>query len=136
MKDGVLAVITILKAYSPVTTITNTRIYRGDGIPTDPVKPFIAVDWVDRVPEPPTSSSTYRTDHIQCTSFETTGSKAAILSDLIGDALTQNSNLTTLVAGIEFSEIDDRGAVPDNSDGKTTGTYRDNHDFMITYRLR
>lgn len=136
MKDGVLAVITVLKAYSPVTTLTSTRIYRDEDIPSTPTKPFIAVGWVDRVPEPPTSSSTYRTDRIQCTSFETTGSKAAILSDLIGDALAQNSILITPIAGIEFSEIDDRGAIPDNSDGKTTGTFRDNHDFMITYRLR
>ena len=136
MKDGVLAVITVLKAYSPITTLTSTRIYRGDGIPDTPTKPFIAVDWVDRVPEPPTSSSTYRTDRIQCTTFESSGVKAAILSDLIGDALAQDSILITPVNGIEFSEIVDRGAVPDNSDGKTTGTYRDNHDFMITYRLR
>lgn len=136
MKDGVLSLITILKAYSPVTTITGTRIYRGGDIPATPTKPFIAVEWVDRVPETRTSSSTYRTDRIQCIVFESTSSKAAILSDFIGDALTQDSNLITPVNGIEFSEINDLGAVPDNSDGRTTGTFRDNHDFKITYRLR
>lgn len=137
MKDSVLAVITILKAYTPVTTIAQTRIYRGDGIPATPTKPFIAVDFVTRTPEPQTSSSTYRTDRVQCTSFETTGVKAATLSDLIGDALAQDSILITPpISGFEISEIQDRGAVPDNSDAKTTGEFRDNHDFMITYRLR
>lgn len=136
MKDAVLAVITVLKAYTPITTLTGTRIYRGDGIPDTPTKPFIAVDWVTKTPEPPTSSSTYRTDRIQCTTFEVTGVKAATLSDLIGDALAQDSIMITPVNGVEFSEIEDMRAVPDNSDGKLTGTFRDNHDFMITYRLR
>jgi hypothetical protein len=137
MKDAVLAVITILKAYAPITTLTQTRIYRGDGIPANPTKPFIAVDFVTRTPEPPTSSSTYRTDRVQCTSFETTGVNAATLSDLIGDALAQDSNLISPpIPGFVISEIQDRGAVPDNSDAKTTGEFRDHHDIMITYRLR
>jgi hypothetical protein len=136
MKDAVLATITILKASTAITAIVGTKIYRGSDIPTTPVKPFIAVDWVDRVPESPTSSSTYRTDRIQCTSFETTGTKAALLSDLIGDAMMQDSNLITLINGIEFSDIVDQGAVPDNSDAYTTKEFRDHHDFKITYRLR
>lgn len=137
MKDGVLAVITVLKTYKPITDITGTRIYKAGDIPDSPTKPFIAVASITKVPEAPTSSSTYRTDHIQCTSFETTNeTKAAILSDLIGDAMAQDSNLITPVGGIVFSEINDRGAQPDNSDAKTTKEFRDNHDFMITYRLR
>jgi hypothetical protein len=136
MKDALLAVITILKAYTPITTLTGTRIYRSADIPTTPQKPFIAAEWVDRVPEPPTSSSTYTVARIQVTTFESSSAKAAILSDLIGDALMQDSNLITPISGVEISDIEDRGAVPDNSDGQTTGTYRDNHDFMITYRLR
>lgn len=136
MKDGVLAAITVLKAYKPITDITGTRIYKGEDIPDNPTKPFIAVESITKVPEPPTSSSTYRNDHIQCTSFETTGTKAAILSDLIGDAMAQDSNLTALINGILLIDIVDRGAVPDNSDAKTTKEFRDSHDFMITYRLR
>lgn len=135
MKDTVAAVIALLKADTAVKAVVSDRVYRGSNVPSTPTKPFIAVDWVDRVPEPPTSSSTYRTDRVQCTSFETSGAKAAILSDYIGDVLAQNSNLIAPVNGIEICEIDDRGAIPDNSDA-TTGTYRDNHDFMITYRLR
>jgi len=135
MKDGVLAVITVLKAYKPITAITSTRIYKAGDIPNSPQKPFIAVASITKVPEPPTSSSTYRTDHVQCTVFETTETKAAILSDHIGDAMAQDSNLIAPVTGIEFSEIDDRGSVPDNSDAKLP-EFRDNHDFMITYRLR
>jgi hypothetical protein len=136
MKDAVLATITVLKAYAPIATIVGTRIYKGGDIPADPQKPFIAVSAPTKTPEPPTSSSTYRTDRIQCTSFETTETKAAILSDLIGDAMVQDSIMITPVSGIEFSDIEDRGAVPDNSDAKTTREFRDNHDFMITYRLR
>jgi hypothetical protein len=73
-------------------------------------------------------------DRVQCTSFEASGAKAAILSDLIGAALEQQQN--TVVNGIEIVDVDDMGAMPDNSDGKTTEEFRDNHDFMITYRLR
>jgi hypothetical protein len=135
MKDSALAVITVLKAYPSIAVIVGTRIYKAGDIPNTPQKPYIAVVAITKVPEPSTSSSTYRTDHIQCTSFETDETKAARLSDLIGDAMMQDSNLTAPVAGIMFSEIDDRGSVPDNSDAKLP-EFRDNHDFMITYRLR
>lgn len=134
MKDTVAAVIALLKADTAVRAIVTARIYRGGDIPKDPQKPFIAVDWVDRVPEARTSSSTYATDRVQCTSFETSGAKAAILSDLIGIVIEQQQN--TLVSGVEIVDVDDMGAMPDNSDGPTTGTYRDSHDFKITYRLR
>lgn len=137
MKDAALAVITILKAYAPITAITQTRIYRAGDIPGTPTKPFVAVVAITRNPEPETSSSTYRTDRIQCTSFETTETKAAILSDFIGDALAQDSiMITPPINGFSIAEIIDKQGIPDNSDAKTTGEYRDNHDFMITYRLR
>ena len=136
MKDAVLAVITTLKADTAVSAVVGTRIYKADDIPATPQKPFIAVGWVTRVPEPPTSSSTYAVGRIQCVSFETSGTRAATLSDLIGDALAPDRILNTLVSGVVIVDIDDMGSIPYSSDGKTTGTFRDNHDFMITYRLR
>ena len=48
MKDAALAVITILKAYAPITTITQTRIYKAGDIPAAPTKPFIAVAAITR----------------------------------------------------------------------------------------
>jgi hypothetical protein len=142
MKDSILAVQTILKADTAVKAVVGTRVYRDEDIPDAPQKPYIAVSWVDKVPEPPTSSSTYRTDRIQCTSFDTSivtpgaGSRVAALSDLIGTALAPDRIENTIVSGIEISEVDDRGSRPDNSDAKTTKEFRDSHDFMITYRLR
>ena len=44
--------------------------------------------------------------------------------------------ITPPIPGFSIAEIIDKQGVPDNSDAKTTGDYRDNHDFMITYRLR
>lgn len=137
MKDTVAAVIGILKADTAVKAVVQTRIYRGEDIPDTPQKPFISVIWpTPRVPWPPTSSSTLATDRIQCTSFETSGAKAAILSDLIGLALSWEKVENTVVNGVEISAIDDQGGCPDNSDAKTTKEFRDNHDFKITYRLR
>jgi hypothetical protein len=143
MKDSELAVITILKADTSVKAAVGTRIYRGEEIPENPTKPFIAVESLTKVPESPTSSSTYRTDRIQCTSVDTNvttltgaGVRVAALSDLIGAALAPEQIENTIVNGIEISEVDDRGSMPDNSDAKTTKECRDSHDFMITYRLR
>lgn len=136
MKDTVAAVITLLKADTAVKALVGTKVYRGGDIPTTPVKPFIAVDWVTRVPDSPTSSATYASDRIQVVLFEVSGAKAAILSDLVAEALRYDRIANTVVNGVEIADVDDRGAVPDNSDGPTTGTFRDNHDFKITYRLR
>jgi hypothetical protein len=132
MKDITLAMITILKANAAVAAVVGARVYRT--IPTDAVKPFIAVARIDKMPETPTSSATYAMGRVQCTAFASTDAAAENLSELIGNAMEGQQD--TVISGVPIVEIEDAGAVPDNSDGPTLGTYRDNHDFKITYQLR
>lgn len=132
MKDVTLAVQSLLKANAAIAGLVSTRVYRT--IPATPTKPFIAVVRIDKVPEAPTSSSTYSMARIQCTSFAATDVQAEEISDLISEAVKDVQDV--VISGVYIVEIEDGAAVPDNSDGQTTGTYRDNHDLKITYRLR
>lgn len=141
MKDPILAVITILLADSGVAGKVGTRVYRGM-FPPDPTYPAIAVSRVDKPKGETTSSSKQATARIQCTTatkttevagVETPGdAEAEIISDLILQALEDQQN--TLVSGVYIVDIDDAGAVPDNSDGLSLKIWRDNHDFMINYQ--
>jgi hypothetical protein len=132
VKNVTLAVQTLLKANAAIAAVVGTRVYRTlDPIPT---KPFIAVARVDKVPEDPTSSATYSVARIQCTSFAATDVQAEEISDLISDAVQGVQD--TVISGVYIVGIEDGAAIPDNSDGPTTGVWRDNHDLKITYQLR
>lgn len=141
MNDPSLLIVTALKADSAVAAIAGTRIYRAT-LPksyklTD--GPAIVVMRVSKAPPILTSSSQHIDARIQCTVFETSDTRAELLSDLVAVALCGDGGVNTgigntVVNDILVEFINDAGSVPDNSDGLSLGEYRDNHDFIVGYR--
>ena len=146
MKNVTLAIITALKANAAVAAKVGTRIYYGT-VPPSPTFPLIVAIRIDSAGGELTSSSTYITARIQCTTMTKTteaagvstpgDAEAEVISDLIKKALcytaTSEGIQNTLISGVYISDIDDAGSVPDNSDGLTLKIWRDNRDLMVTY---
>jgi hypothetical protein len=133
MKDVTLAVITRLKADTPVANVVGARIYRKGSIPTNPVAPYIIVSKVDPI-RPSTTHNRTRTGktRIQCSVFASTDVVADNLSELVADSLNMVTD-TYMAPGVFAISIFDQGAVPDEN--TAIPLYMFHRDFMITHNV-
>jgi hypothetical protein len=130
MKNVVLAIITWLKADTPVAGVVGTRIHRKK-LPLSPTFPAITVSKIS----PKRLNLTHNQirvaqSRIQCTAWAATDGVADNLSELIADSLDKITD-TYMAPGVFVIRIDDQGAVPDDEPDIPLEMYH--RDFIVQY---
>jgi hypothetical protein len=137
VRDVVLAMITKLKADTPVSTVVLTRVYRRN-LPANPTFPAITVTRIDKIRDDDTSTGRYAHARIQCTAWAADDGTAENLSELIANCLhrTTNTILTAGTSNVYVVSVKDAGGVPDENTDLVPPIYMEHRDFMIHYDYR
>jgi len=134
--DMVLAVITRLKADTPVVAVVVARIYRRGDAPKIPIYPYIEVTEVSDIGDDDTNTSGYAHSRVQCTCFASSDRVANQLSKKIRRALHRTTS-TALPAGtgsVYVISIFDAG---DGSDGDAEiPLFMYYRDFAVHYEYQ
>jgi hypothetical protein len=140
MSDDVeYAIITKLLAYTPLTTLVSTRIYRNT-LPSNPTYPAIIVSEISDSTPVDHSTGGWVSTRIQCTilSTGTGGGEAGKISRIVRDALhrTVNTLLTAGTGKVFIQKITDGGSRPDANTDLIPVLYMRHRDVIVLYDYR
>jgi hypothetical protein len=134
--DVEYAIITKLLAYTPLTTLVSTRIYRNT-LPLGAVFPAVVVSDISDSPPVKSSTAGWVSTRIQCSVFSTGtgGGEAGKLSRIVRDALdgTTNTLLTAGTGKVFVQKITDGGSRPDQNTDLIPVLYMRHRDFSVLY---
>ena len=134
--DVEYAIITKLLAYTALTTLVSTRIYRNT-LPASPTYPAVVVSEISDSPPADSSTGGWVSTRIQCSVFSTGtgGGEAGKISRIVRDALhrTVNTLLTAGTGKVFIQSIKDGGSRPDQNTDMIPVLYMRHRDFIVLY---
>jgi hypothetical protein len=137
LRDVTLAIVSALKANTPITAIVGTRIYRKGSVPaTIPGSSWIIVSKIPGIRDDDTNTGRRAHTRIQCSAFAPSDFAADTLSELIADCLHRKQN-TAMTAGASYVyviTVEDAGTATDENSDIPLYTYH--RDFTIHYSYK